>query len=230
MVYNHNFELNRNYVPLCTFYSETKMSENKVALLDSNSINIFTFNNNAIFKNKEYYNGKINFNDKSSEKFRVVKLDGKYLDFIPIYKTNKEKKLVKNHLTLTFKATLNYENLIRHLQLRPPGNIDHIKSDIISNKLVLLNNSNNIFVDQAQYKSNFSNYCIEKNMPDKIYIAKNKIVISVEIGQYDRDFALISKFEFNLPRSELCFLIRSQIVDFVTVYIYSKNLFVIFTE
>ena len=61
-------------------------------------------------------------------------------------------------------------------------------------------------------------------MEEKFYTAvENKIIISVEVEKNDRDFKFINKFEFNLPRSEILYLLKSDINYINLVYMYSKN-------
>jgi hypothetical protein len=81
------------------------------------------------------------------------------------------------------------------------------------NLISLFKNTNNLY-----------DFYKEANLEEKLYTAVEKnIIISVEVEKNDRDFKFINKFEFNLPRSEIIYLLKSQINYTDLVYMYSKN-------
>ena len=155
-----------------------------------------------------------------------------YIDCIPIYYTGTEEKGIKNWLTITFNAKLDVKNIVEELKLNPLLSTDPIETDIISNKLAFVKNFNilknnqyiNVYPFLFKSKNNLNDYNKEVELEEKLYTAvQNKIIISVEVEKNDGDFKFINKFEFNLPRSEILYLLKSDINYINLVYMYSKN-------
>ena len=231
----------RKYIPICSFdYKKKiiKIIENKIAIFENHNIVVIKFNNNLIFKDKKYYKHKKNKNNNDYNPFKIELIvdlheqrKRKYIDCIPIYYTGTEEKGIKNFLTITFNAKLDIKNIVEELKLSPLFSTQPIETDILSSKLVFIKDfdivKNNQVVDQNslfENRNNLYDYNKEVKLEEKLYTAvENKIIISVEVEKNDRDFKLINKFEFNLPRSEIIYLLKSQINYINLVYMYSKN-------
>ena len=232
----------RNHIPICSFdYKKKifKIFKNKIAILERNHIFVIKFNNNLIFQNKAYYKHKENINNNDNNLFTMelildlnIERKKNYIDCIPIYYTGTEEKGIKNWLAITFNAKLDVKNIVEELKLNPLLSINPIESDIISNKLVFVKNLNILSKNnQAIFnnilfisKNNLNDYNKEVELEEKLYTAvQNKIIISVEVEKNDGDFKFINKFEFNLPRSEILYLLKSDINYINLVYMYSKN-------
>ena len=232
----------RKYIPICSFDYKTKIFKifkNKIAILGGNNIFVIKFNNNLIFQNKAYYKHQENINDNDNNLFAMelildlnIERKKNYIDCIPIYYTGTEEKGIKNWLAITFNAKLDVKNIVEELKLNPLLSINPIESDIISNKLgfvknfnILLKNNQTIFNNILfSSKKNLNDYNKEVELEEKLYTAvQNKIIISVEVEKNDGDFKFINKFEFNLPRSEILYLLKSDINYINLVYMYSKN-------
>ena len=231
----------RKRISICSFdYKKKiiKIFENKIALFESNNIFVIKFNNNLIFQNAKYYHNKENIDNKNNNPFKIeLILDlnkerkKNYIDCIPIYYTSTEEKGIKNFLTITFNAKLDVKNIVEELKLSPLLSTDPIETDIISSKLVFIKNfnilrNNQVINDNSlyEYKNNLHDYRKAIKLDEKLYTAvENKIIISVEVEKNDRDFKFINKFEFNLPRSEILYLLKSDNNYINLVYMYSKN-------
>jgi hypothetical protein len=234
-----NFDMRRN-IPICSFNYKKKIFkifENKIALFENNNILVIKLNNNLVLGNIKNYkhNENINNSDYNLYKFELI-LDlnkerkKKYIDCIPIYYAGTEEKGIKNWFTITFNAKLDVKNIVEELKLSPLLSTDPIETDIISNKLVFIKNFNILKNNQVindnlilECKNNLYDYNKVVKL-DEIYTAvENKIIISVEVERNDRDFIFINKFEFNLSRSEIKYLLKSEINYLDLVYMYSKN-------
>ena len=234
------FEM-RKYLPICFFNYKRKIMkifENKIALLENNNIIVYKINNNLLFQNKIYYKNKENKNNSDYYQLKIeLVLDlkwqrkRKYIDCIPIYYTGTEEKGIKNWLTITFNVKLDIKKIKEELKLNPLLNTDPIEADIISNKLAFIKNSNILLNNQIinlislfKNTNNLYDFYKEAKLEEKVYTAVEKnIIISVEVEKNDRDFKFINKFEFNLPRSEIIYLLKSQINYTDLVYMHSKN-------
>ena len=231
----------RERIPVCSFdYKKKifKIFDNEIALFESNNIYVIKFNNNLIFQNVKYYHNKENINNKDNNPFKIeLILDlnkerkKNYIDCIPIYYTSTEEKGIKNFLTITFNAKLDVKNIVEELKLSPLLSTDPIETDIISSKLVFIKNFNILRNNQViignsliESKNNLYDYNKEIKLDEKLYTAvENKFIISVEVEKNDRDFKFINKFEFNLPRSEILYLLKSDKNYINLIYMYSKN-------
>jgi hypothetical protein len=230
----------RNHIPICSFdYKKKifKIFKNKIAILERNHIFVIKFNN-LIFQNKAYYKHKENINKNDNNLFTMeiifdlnIERKKNYIDCIPIYYTGTEEKGIKNWLAITFNAKLDVKNIVEELKLNPLLSINPIESDIISNKLVFVKNfnilKNNQVINDNPFlyeNHNLNDYNKQVKLEEKLYTAvQNKIIISVEVEKNDGDFKFINKFEFNLPRSEILYLLKSDINYINLVYMYSKN-------
>ena len=231
----------RKHIPICSFDNKKKIfkiSENKIALFESNNICVIKFNNNLIFQNAKYYHNKENINYKDNNPFKIeLILDlnkerkKNYIDCIPIYYASTEEKGINNFLTITFNAKLDVKNIVEELKLSPLLSNDPIETDIISSKLVFIKilnilRNNQGIIDNYLYGgiSNLYDYKKEIDLDEKLFTAiENKIIISIEVEKNDRNFKFINKFEFNLPRSEILYLLKSEKNYINLVYMYSKN-------
>ena len=231
----------RERIPVCSFdYKKKifKIFDNEIALFESNNIYVIKFNNNLIFQNVKYYHNKENINNKDNNPFKIeLILDlnkerkKNYIDCIPIYYASTEEKGINNFLTITFNAKLDVKNIVEELKLSPLLSTDPIETDIISSKLVFIKNFNILRNNQViignsliESKNNLYDYNKEIKLDEKLYTAvENKIIISIEVEKNDRNFKFINKFEFNLPRSEILYLLKSDNNYINLVYMYSKN-------
>jgi len=230
---------NRKYIPICSFGCNNKLFkifENNIALLENNRIFLIKFNNNLIFYNKKYYNKEIrNNSDNNPFKFEIIlnlseTRNRNYIDCIPIYYTSTEEKGIKHCSTITLNAKLDTKNIIEELKLDPLINTNPIETDIIYNNLAFTKNfdilKNNLEINILFniLIRNLFDYHKVVQLEESLYTAvENKIIISVEVEKNDRNFNFINKFEFNLSRTEILYLLRSNNNYINLVYMYSKN-------